>query len=159
MAGNILYKEQSIVTLTTSGASLTTGSAGVANGTADLDCRVGGNAVDLFAAAFTLQAQCTTITGIAAKTIFADLYLVPLIDGTNLPDIDLTSGTSYLPGVTKVGTFEATKAMVSNTNMLFQSQAVSLLPLLYRPYILNRCGQTISVNWTLKVVAAGAQYT
>jgi hypothetical protein len=157
MAGDILLKEQAIVTLTSAGASLTTGSAGSA-GTA-LDCRVGGNAVDLFSALFSLQAQCATITGIVANTLFAELYLVPAIDGTNYPDVDTTSGTSNIPFTMRAGSFVAPKAMTANTNMLFQSNVVELQPVLYTAYIINRCGQTISANWTLKVVAVGGRYT
>lgn len=157
MTGNIVWKEQAIVTLTSSGASLTNLSAGSA-GTA-LDCRAGGNAADLIAAIFSLQCQCGTVTGITAGTVIADLYLVPAIDGTNYPDVDTTAGASYIAHPMRVGQFVAPKAMTASTNMLFQSAPVDILPLLYTAYIKNFCGQTISANWTLKAVAAGVQYT
>lgn len=157
MAGNILSKEQAIVTLTSTGASLTSGSAGLAG--TQLDCRNAGNAADMLNALFSLTAQWSTVTGIAAGTTIADLYLVPAIDGTNFPDVDTTSGASYIPYTMRAGSFVASKAPGSATNMIFQSSVVDLMPALYNVYILNRSGQTMSTNWTLKALAAAAQYT
>lgn len=157
MAGSILLKEQAIVALTTTGASLTSGSAGLAS--TQLDARAAGNAADLFSALFSLTTQWATVTGIAAGTVVADLYLVPAIDGATFPDIDTTAGASYIPFAMKAGSFVAAKAPTANTNMLFQSATVDLMPALYNVYIINRSGQTISANWALKVLAAAAQYT
>jgi hypothetical protein len=157
MAGNILNKEQSIITLTSTGSSLTSGSAGVAG--TQLNCVTGGNAADMLNALFTLTAQWSTVTGIAAGTTVADLFLVPAIDGTNFPDIDTTSGASYIPYTMRAGSFVAPKAPTASTNMLFQSAAVDLMPVLYNAYILNRSGQTMAANWTLKVLPAAGQYT
>lgn len=157
MAGNITAKERAAVTLTSSGASLTTGSAAAAG--TDLDFRAGGNAADDFDAQFELTCQWGTITGIVAGTIIADLYLVPKLDGTNLPDIDLTSGSSSLPAAAWVGSFVATKAPTASTNARFISPVKSFHPELYTAHLLNRSGQTISVNWTLKTVSAQGQYT
>lgn len=158
MAGSILLKEQSIITLTSTGASLTTGSSGLAG--TQLDCRAAGNAADFFTALLSLTAQWATVTGIAAGSTVADLYLVPAIDGTNFPDVDTTTGTSYIPFTMRVGGgFVAPKAPTAATNMLFQSVAVDLMPVLYNVYIINRSGQTMSANWTLKALAAAAQYT
>lgn len=159
MAGDIRAKERSIVTLTSSGSSLTNGSAGAGNGTADFDARSGGNAADDLQGQFELICQWATITGIVAGTIAAELYLVPKLDGTNLPATDLTAGSSRLPYSTFAGVFECTKAPTSNTDMRFVSANVSFNPLLYTPYILNRSGQTISANWTLKSVSVQGQYT
>ena len=157
--GNIAAKERAIVTLTTTGASLATGSAGVANGTADFDARSTGNFPDDFQAQFELVCQWATITSIVAGTIAAELYLVPILDGTNLPDVDLTAGSSRIPFSTFVGVFECPKAPTANTNMRFVSALVSFNPLLMRPYILNRSGQTITANWSLKAVSVQGQYT
>jgi hypothetical protein len=159
MAGDIRAKERSILTLTSSGGSLTTGSAGIANGTADFDARSGGNAADDLQAQFELICQWATITGIVAGTIAAELYLVPKLDGTNLPATDLTAGSSRLPYSTFAGVFECTKAPTANTDMRFISDNVRFNPLLHVPYILNRSGQTISANWTLKAVSVQGQYT
>lgn len=159
MAGDLKAKEQAIVTLTSSGASMTSGSAAVANGTADFDARSGGNAPDDLQGQFELICQWATITGIVANQIIAELYLVPLLDGTNLPDIDLTAGASVLPAGTYVAPFTATKTPTAATNTRFISPNVLFNPLLMRPYILNRAGQTMSVNWTLKFVSVKGQYT
>lgn len=159
MPGDIRAKERSIVTLTTTGASLTTGSAGVANGTADFDARSSGNFPDDLQAQFELVCQWATITSIVAGTIAAELYLVPILDGTNLPDVDLTAGSSRLPYAALAGFFECTKAPTANTSMRFVSPNVSFNPALLRPYILNRSGQTISANWSLKAVSVQGQYT
>lgn len=159
MPGDLRAKERGIVTLTTTGASMVNGSAAVANGTADFDARSTGNFPDDLQAQFELVCQWATITSIVAGTIAAELYLVPLLDGTNLPDMDLTSATSRLPYSTFVGTFECTKVPTATTNMRFVTGNVSFNPALMRPYILNRSGQTISANWSLKAVGVQGQYT
>lgn len=159
MPGDLRAKERAIITLTSAGASLGSGSAGAANGSADLDCRAGGNSANDLQARFELTCQWATITGIAAGTTVAELYLVPLLDGTNLPDVDLTASTSRLPAGTLAAFFDATKAPTASTNARFVTGLVDLFPVLYRAYIINRSGQTMAVNWTLKVVPAQAQYT
>jgi hypothetical protein len=159
MAGDLRAKERAIVTLTSTGSSLATGSAGAANATADFDARSSGNAPDDLQAQFELTAQWATVTGITAGTVVAELYLLPILDGTNAPDIDTTAGTSRLPYASYVGAFEATKAPTANTNARFVTGNVPFNPLLLRPYILNRSGQTMSANWTLKAVSVQAQYT
>ena len=159
MPGDIRAKERGMVTLTKTGASLTTGSAGAANGTADFDARSSGNFPDDLQAQFELVCQWATITSIVAGTIAAELYLVPLLDGTNLPDLDLTAGSSRLPYACYAGVFECQKAPVANTNMRFVTGNIAFNPLLLRPYLLNRSGQTISANWSLKAVSVQAQYT
>lgn len=157
MAGDIRAKERAIVTLVSSGSSLTTGTA-VAAGT-NLDARAAGNAADDFQAQFELVCQWATITSIVAGTIAAELYLLPLLDGTNAPTVDTTGGSSRLPAAAYVGAFECTKAPTANTDMRFISGVVSFNPLLFTPYILNRSGQTISAAWSLKTVSVQAQYT
>ncbi|WP_371767495.1 hypothetical protein [Massilia sp.] len=157
MAGNILSKEAaSLATIGTTGATLATGSAVLVG---QLDARAGGALADLFIALFSLTAQWTTITGIAAGTTVADLYLVPIIDGTSSPDVDLTVGASYIPYTMRAGSFAAAKTPTANTNALFASLPVDLFPTLYNVYILNRSGQTISTGAVLKAMGAAAQYT
>lgn len=159
MAGDIRQKERAIVTLSSTIASMTTGSAAVANATADFDARSSGNAPDDFCAQFEWTVQWSTITGIAAGTIVGELYLLPILDGTNAPDIDTTSGSSKLPYAAYAGAFEATKAPTANTNARFISPVVFFNPLLFRPYIKNTSGQTTAVNSTLKAVSVQGQYT
>ncbi len=159
MAGDLRSKERAILTLTTAGASLTNGSAGVANATADLDARVAGNIEGDLQAQFELICQWASVGSIAAGTTVAELYLLPILDGTNAPDVDLTGGSSYLPAVALAGAFTATKAPTAATNARFVSNIVAFNPLLHRPYILNRSGQTISANWSLKAVGVQGKYT
>lgn len=157
MAGNILSKEAAALqTIGTTTGALTTGSAVLVGA---VDARAGGNVADLFTALFSLTAQWATITGIAAGTTIADLYLVPAIDGTNFPDVDTTAGASYIPYTQRVGSFVASKAPNANTNALFASLPVDLFPTLYNAFILNRSGQTISTGAVLKAMGAAAQYT
>ena len=157
MAGNILSKEAaSLQTVGTTGGTVTTGSA-VSLGT--VDARSGGNVADLFSALFSLTVQWATVTGIAAGTTIADLYLLPAIDGTNYPDIDTTAGASYIPYTSRVGSFVAAKAPTANTNAMFSSTPVDLFPTLYTAYIINRSGQTMSTGAVLKAMGAAAQYT
>lgn len=157
MAGDIRQKERSIVTLTSTGSSLTNGSAGSAG--TDFDARAAGNFADDFAAQFELTCQWGTVTGITSGTNVADLYLIPKMDGTNAPDIDTTSGSSKLPNASYVGSFEAQKAPTASTNTRFVSPIVQFNPLLFTAYILNKSGQTISANWTLKTIGVQGQYT
>lgn len=157
MPGNLLWKEQAALSLAGSGSALTSGSAGLL--ATQLDCHAGGNAADLFAALFTLSAQWATVTGIVAGTTVADLYLVPAIDGTNFPDIDTTAGASYIPYTMRFGSFVAAKAPSANVDARLQSAPVELMPVLYNVYIINRSGQTISSGWSMKALAAAAQYT
>jgi hypothetical protein len=158
MVGNLFAKERAIVTLTSTGASLTNGSAGAA-ATADLDARAAGNAPDDLQCRLELTCQWATITSIVKDTLAAELYLIPKVDGTNLPTVDTTAGSSALPYITFAGPFVCTKAPTANTDMKFVSPIIDLFPELYTAYILNRSGQTISANWTLKVVSAQAQYS
>lgn len=157
MAGDIFNKERAIVTLTSSGASLTNNSAGSAG--TDLDARASGNFDNDLSCNFELICQWATITGIAGNTVVAELYLIPKTDGTNAPDLETTAGSSRLPANAFVGIFEAQKAPTANTNARFISPTVYLNPLLYTAYILNRSGQTITANWTLKAVGARGQYS
>lgn len=158
MAGSIKWQEGAVITLTSTGAALTAGSGGLA---AQLDCRAAGTsgAVEAIAAQFSLSAAVAANTSIVAGTTSADLYLVPAIDGTNFPDIDLTAGSSYIPYQMRQGSFSFARVPTANTALLMQSGTVELLPYLYNVYILNRSGQSINVNWTLKIGATAAQYT
>ncbi len=157
MSGQIFWKERALVTLTSAGASIANGS-GAAAGT-DLDVRASGNASEDFSAIFGLICQWATVTAIAAGTTVAELYLVPKVDGTNLPQIDLTATSSYISPMHYAGTFIAAKVPTANADTIFSSMVVDLAPLLYTAHIINRSGQTIAANWTLKVVSAQAQYT
>lgn len=163
MAGNIFWKEQAIVTLTSSLAALVQNGGGAANGTANLDVRSAGNAAEMFSAAFELTVQWATVTSITSGTIVGDLYLVPALDGTNFAQIQIANAsTDYISQQHYVGSFInaiPSGTLATGTNYRFDVMNVDLQPLLYTPYIINRSGQTYTVNGTLKVVATQAQYT
>lgn len=164
MAGSIFWKERSIVTLqdrtnTTTLANL----SGVVAATADLDVTAGGNAAEDQMGMFELFCRWTTITGILFGVTVAELYLVALLDDTNLPDVDLTAGASKISPNSFAGNFIAAKQAVTATDMRFVLGPVPLFPTLYRAYIINRSGQTVTTtsgtSWQLRVVTAQSQYT
>ena len=164
MPGSIFYKERPIITLQdrTNTAALANGS-GLAAATADLDVRSTGNAPDDMYAMFELLCRWATITGIVFGSSAAELYLVPLLDGVNLPNVDLTVGASHMSPTSFVGTFIAAAAPLANTDMRFSLGPVALSPVLYRAYIINRSGQTVTTtsgtSWQLRTVTYQAQYT
>ena len=164
MAGDIFYKERAIVTLqdrtnTTTFATAT----GLAAATADLDVRSAGNVAQDFYGIFELLCRWATITSIVKGTVAGELYLVPLIDGTNLPDVDLTAGASAMSTPHFAGLFICSKAPTANTDMRFATGMIPLFPALHRAYVINRSGQSITVtsgtSWQLRVVTTREQYT
>lgn len=157
--GQIFWKERAIVTLASAnGAALATGTAAAAT-TADLDARSGGNVPQDFVGILRLTVQWATITSIAAGTVVAEIYAVPKLDGTNLSQTDLTSGSSYISPMSRIGTFVAAKVPTGNTDTRFDSNVFDLFPGLFTVYLLNRSGQSFSANWTLGLYAAQGQYT
>jgi hypothetical protein len=148
MAGNIFLKEAAAVVLQNdNGASTATG-LGVAVGT-NLDNRSAGNAAQNFWANFELKSAFGSAPA-AGATI--DLYLVPAVDGTNFADV--TSSIPPLPYF--VGSFN-TLAQATSTRMNVLN--VPLQPLLYKLYLVNASGQTMSANWGVRVVTAQEQFT
>lgn len=134
-----------------------TNGASTANGlqvaaTTTLDVRSGGNAAEMFWANFELAAGFGTAP---TQHNIIDLYLVPALDGTNYADIDATGHN--LPSNCYVGSFEIILSQTTSQRMVVLG--VPLMPLLYKAYLVNNSGQTISAAWTLKVVAAEEQYS
>lgn len=160
MAGDIFNKEGTIATLEANGGSCTTATAVEAND-ATLNLRSGGlsGAAQNVGFQFELVCQWATVTGITVNVVVAELYVLAALDGTNYPDIDTTGGSSALPPSGYVGNFVATKAPTANTDTRFNSPIILLPPFLYKAYILNRSGQTISAGWTLKVMSYRLQYS
>ena len=159
MAGDIFLKEGTIFTLESSGGSLTTGTAVAASTTFDVRSNGSAGVIQNREAIFELVCQWSTVTGIVAGTVAAELYLLPAIDGTNYPDVDTTGGASFISFTSFAGNFSCSKAPTASTNMRFNSQHIRLRPLLYKAYILNRSGQTIASTWTLKILTNRDQYT
>lgn len=153
------WRPRPIVTLQdrTNTIAMTTGSAAAA-ATADLNVRAGGNASLDYFAMFELLVRWGTITGVLAGVVAAELYLVPLLDGSNLPDVDLTAGTSFLSPSHRVGAFVVPKQAVTATDMRMTLGPVFLFPVLHRAYLLNRSTQTMTTtsgtSWQLRAVTA-----
>lgn len=152
---DIRAKERAIVTLTSTGASLTNSSAGAA--ATDLDARAAGNFADDFQVQFELICQWATITGIVSGGQIGHIYLVPKMDGTNLPDLDTTSGAAALPAAAYFAPIICVLAPTANVNMRFITPTRDISPRLYTAYLLNKSGQTISANWTLKAIGDQGQ--
>jgi hypothetical protein len=151
---NFLWASQSSINLANGNLGSASNGSAVAATTADLDVRTAGNAALMTDFDFLLISQFATVTGIAANTVIADLFLLPKLDGTNLPQIDTTGGSSYIPPEFRVGSFRAAKVPVANTDTYYSITGVVLKPNLYTAYILNRAGQTQSANATLRAYAA-----
>lgn len=164
MAGDIFYKERTIVTVQdrTNTTTFANGT-GLLAATANMDVRSGGNFADDFAALFWLTCRWATITGITKGTVIAELYLVPTPDGTTIPDVDLTAGTSAISPTSFGGLFIASKAPTANTDALFNSGVVPVFPVLYKAYLINRSGQSVTVtsgtSWQLQAISVREQYT
>src|SRR5438445_519777 len=152
MAGDIFLKEVTIFTLESSGSSLTSGTGIAATNNFDARSSCSAGVIQNIEAIFELVCQWSTVTGIVAGIVACELYIIPSIDGTNFSDVDLTSGASFISYPAYVGNFICSKAPTASTNMRFHSSSVRIRPLLYKPYILNRSGQTIASTWTLKLI-------
>ncbi len=160
MAGSIFWKERTVVTLDNAnfnGGTLATLTA-AASGT-NVDVRASGNAAEDYVFYMELLCQWTTITNISANLTVFDVYMVPALDGTNFADVDTSAGASNIPVNYRVASFVAPKAPISNTNMRFATAPFTLFPALYKPYLLNRSGQTMSSGATLKIASAQDQYS
>lgn len=157
-AGDLFYKEQTPVTITSSGSSVATATASSA-GTIDLRASGTANLIENLVAFMELTCRFTTITNIIAGVLVAEAFLVPALDGTNYADVDTTSGASYIPNAYRVGTFTSHKQLVTATDYRFATAPFELFPALYTAYVLFRAGQTVTANWTLKIAAARAQYS
>lgn len=152
MAGNILAKEFAAVTLESSGSSQANNTQ-VAASTANLDNRSGGiTGAESYAFDFELNGGFGSSPAVGAVI---GLYAVPAIDGTNFADVDTSNHN--MPPACFIGTFVVNKAQTTAQRLVVLG--VPLDPLLYKIYIDNQSGQTLSSTWTLKVVPSQSQYT
>lgn len=155
MAGKISAFEFAEITLESSGGSLANNNQVAATNT--LDNRSGGTSGgagvgDVFLCNFELN------TGFGSgPTVgnIVNLYLVPALDGTNYADVD-TSG-HVMPPACFVGSFIINKSATAAQRMVILG--VPINPLLYKAYIDNQSGQSMSTTWTLKAVSSEVQYT
>jgi len=160
MAGDLKGKSGTTLTLTTTGASLTNGSAGAAGSAVSFKSGGTTELADMLSAVFELTVQWATVTGIAANTVVADVYFVPRNEADTADcQIDTTSGSSYIPSSYRVGPLLAAKAPTANTDAVFKTDKFDSPQQKGTFYILNRSGQTMTANWTAKVAPSDAQYT
>lgn len=147
MAKEIHLLENTVVVLQNDNGASTSNGAGVKVGT-QLDNRAAGNGIECFWFNFELK-SAFGVAPAAGQPI--DLYAVPYTDGTNSADV-----ASSIPQPTMyVGSF-LTLAQSTTTRMPLMG--VPLQPLLYDLYVVNNSGQTMSLNWGLRVVPAEEQY-
>lgn len=149
MAGNIFLKEATAVVLQNDNGGSTANGVGVAASTS-LDNRSGGNGAQNFWGNFELKTAGFGSSVTAGVTV--DLYLVPAIDGTNYCDV-----TSSIPNTSYyVGSFVLITGSAATRSTVLN---VPLQPLLYKAYLYNQAGQTMSANWGLRVVTSQEQYS
>lgn len=79
-----------------------------------------------------------------------EVYLVPANDGTNFADVNTTSGSSSLSSSQFAGTIPVTLSQTGSQRMTSGAR-IPLGPRLYKVYLLNRTGQTLSSGWSLTV--------
>src|SRR5580765_3699126 len=106
-------------------AALPTAANGSAVSAGDLDFTSGGGVANLVEKLFgriRATLKWATVTNIGAGTVIADVYFVPKLDGTNLPQIDTTASASFIPATYRVGELIAAKIPTANTATIFDSR-------------------------------------
>lgn len=146
MAGTIKLEVGSIQTLESSGGSLSSGSEVAATTTYD-------NSSNLyFRGSFELNGGFGSAPTVG---VTVDLYLVPALDGSNYAEVDTTN--HRLQADHYVGSFVVLKSQTGSQRMTLSN--IPLPHALFKAYLLNNAGQTLSSTWTLKMVPAREQYT
>ena len=135
----------SVQTLEANGGAISNGAAGAADD-ANLD-----NTTELaFAYDFELNAGFgSSVT--AGEDV--DLYLVPVLDGTNEADKD-TSTPKFQDSHYR-GTFITANTGTTARRMTIEGVPVG--PYAYKAYLVNKSGQTVSATWTLKAFPVKSQ--
>lgn len=159
MAGTLKNEEGTITTITSTGSGLANNSATLAGA---LDLRLGGsgNSIGDYDGIFDMTVQWSTITGIDKDTVVAEIYAVPSLDGgSTYPDVDTTAGASKFAQNYLVAYIVASRTATSNTNMLMASTPAVFQALKYNIYVKNTSGQTMTANWTLRVLTEHGKYS
>lgn len=160
MAGDLKGKSGTSLTLTTTGASLTSGSAGAAGSAVSFKSGGTTELADMLSAVFELTCQWGTVTGILAGVVIADVYFVPRNEADSADcQIDTSAGTSYIPSQYRVGQLAAAKQPTASTDAVFKTDKFDSPQQKGTFYVLNRSGQTIAANWGAVVAPADGQYT
>jgi hypothetical protein len=148
MAGDLKLKAGATTVLVSSGGSIASGAAAIANGASNL---VNSTNLDdsctlrLVAAAGSPPAQGATVA----------CYLVPKADA-NPATVDLV--TPYLNPDYFIGNFVWPLASGA-TSSIMDIDGIPLSALDYVVYLINNFGQSISAGWTLTSYGTRGQYT
>jgi hypothetical protein len=146
MAGNVTLKQGTTATLESNGGTLATASVVAASSTYD------NSANDNFWAGFELNTGFAVAPSVGTSI---ELYLVPALDGSNYADVD--TGTPTMPLPCFVGAFAVVKSQTGAQRLVITG--VPLMARLYKAYLYNKAGQTMSSGWTLKLFPDYEQYT
>lgn len=149
MPGVLKEQQGSTTACVTSGGSLVTSAAVIANGASNLTNSTNLDTTvlaRLVAAAASAPAQGATVS----------LYLVPIADGTNPAGVD--TATPFFNPNYFVGNF-VWPAAASATSQRMDIDGIPVSSVDYVPYILNGLLQTISSGWTLTFYGTRGQYT
>lgn len=145
--GNLI--ETSVITLEGSGA-VTANNAVVEANDSTFDNRVSGNGGGSFTATFELNVGFDTAPSVGTTI---ECYLVPALDGSNYAEIDVT--TPRMPASLRRGFFSVLRSQTAAQRLIIE--AIPLQPLLYKAYLWNKTGHSMSSGWTLKAVGAKTQ--
>lgn len=145
MAGNIFWYSGAVISgfgaqLSGQGAQLTNAAAVQLSG--DL-YNTGASGGPAFFLAAQLMASASGYGAAIQSQKNVDLYLVPSLDGTNFPTVDVTNAS--LPTPSFKGSFVSTTS--GNQKDVFVLEGIPILPLRYRGYIINNLGQTLTSGW------------
>jgi hypothetical protein len=146
MPGNVTLKQGTTATLESSGGTLATASVVAASSTYD------NSANDNFWAGFELNTGFAVAPSVGTSI---ELYLVPALDGSNFADVD--TGTPTMPLNCFVGSFAVVKSQTGAQRLVITG--VPLMARLYKAYVYNKAGQSMSSGWTLKLFPDLEQYT
>lgn len=84
-----------------------------------------------------------------------DFYMVPSVDDTNFPNVDITGGV--LPANSFKGSFLVTVS--GNNQARMGIEAIPLMPAEYNCYIKNNTGQTLTSGWYCRMSTYQEAYT
>lgn len=156
MPGNINWQSGSVqslaLQLSGQGAQLTNGSVVALTNNLDNRGLSGGPA---FFGIAELLCSASGFGAAVSKDTNIDLYLVPSRDGTNFPNVDVTGGN--LPPGSLKGSFVITVS--GNNQARMNVEGIPVMPLLYKGYIKNSTGQTLTSGWSLWIDLYSEAYT
>lgn len=149
MAGSLKLQQGTTTACVTSGGSISSTAAGIANGASNL---VNSTNLDR-----TTTARLVAAAGSApVQGLTASLYLVPKSDGTNVASVD--SSTPFFSPNYFAGYFVWPPAS-SASSQIMDIDGIPLSAIDYVPYLVNNLEQTISSGWTLTFYGTRGQYT